>query len=58
MGKHHDYVYYSELETAGVVEREREREGERERESRKQLVRDKVAHPVNRSGFHNYRSNS
>ena len=39
---------HSEFETAGAVERE----------SRKQQVRDKVARPVNRSGFHNHRQNS
>ena len=38
----------SEVEIAGMVERE----------SRKQHVRDKVARPVNRSGFHSRRQNS
>jgi hypothetical protein len=37
-------------ETAGAVAREREKH--REREGRKQQIRDKVAHPVNKSGFH------
>ena len=39
---------YSEIETAGAVERA----------SRKQQVRDKVARPMNRSEFHSHRQNS
>jgi hypothetical protein len=37
---------HSEVETAGAVE------------SRKQQVRDKATHPVNRSGFPSHRQNS
>ena len=40
---------HSEVETAGAIVREK---------SRKQQVWDKVARPVNRSGFHSQRQNS
>ena len=44
--------------TAGAVEKAKEGVRERKRESRKQQVRDKVARPVNMSGFHSRRQNS